>query len=161
MASYSFSSPGYVNIPPYYNAAPNGYSSLNFQYPLTERKSARLVRRSLALTLAFRLAYGIAGAVSSGNLTGTSPYTAQPVRKPSSDENRRSMVYLQSLDASSYYHQFQPSLSYPCYPSPAYPSAYNLNPSGPLSSSIKISPTYHHDAIPSSIAGECRGSSLS
>ena len=39
MASYSFSSPGYVNIPPYYNTAPNGYSSLNFQYPLTERKN--------------------------------------------------------------------------------------------------------------------------
>ena len=154
MASYSFSSPGYVNIPPYYNTAPNGYSSLNFQYPLTERKCARLsfVSRSHQ---AFRLAYGMAGAVSSG----ASPYSAQPVRTPCSDETelRRSMVSFQSLDASSYYHQFQPSLSYPCYPSPAYPSAYNLNPSGPLSSSMKISPTYHHDAIPSSITGECSG----
>ncbi|CAF3334328.1 unnamed protein product [Rotaria sp. Silwood1] len=36
MASYSFSSPGYVNIPPYYNTAPTGYSALNFQYPLPE-----------------------------------------------------------------------------------------------------------------------------
>jgi hypothetical protein len=38
MASYSFSSPGYVNIPPYYNTTPNGYSALNFQYPLPESK---------------------------------------------------------------------------------------------------------------------------
>ncbi len=38
MASYSFSSPGYVNIPPYYNTTPNGYSGLNFQYPLPESK---------------------------------------------------------------------------------------------------------------------------
>ena len=38
MASYSFPSPGYVNIPPYYNTTPNGYSALNFQYPLSECK---------------------------------------------------------------------------------------------------------------------------
>jgi hypothetical protein len=38
MASYSFSSPGYVNIPPYYNTTPNGYSGLNFQYSLPDSK---------------------------------------------------------------------------------------------------------------------------
>ncbi len=43
MASYSFSSPGYVNIPPYYNTTPNGYSGLNFQYPLPESKIIFLV----------------------------------------------------------------------------------------------------------------------
>jgi hypothetical protein len=42
MASYSFSSPGYVNIPPYYNTTPNGYSTLNFQYPLPEGNISNL-----------------------------------------------------------------------------------------------------------------------
>jgi len=48
MASYSFSSPGYVNIPPYYNTAPNGYSGLNFQYPLPERKMMISIADKLA-----------------------------------------------------------------------------------------------------------------
>jgi len=43
MASYSFSSPGYVNIPPYYNTTPNGYSALNFQYPLSESKLSKIL----------------------------------------------------------------------------------------------------------------------
>lgn len=45
MASYSFSSPGYVNIPPYYNTTPNGYSGLNFQYPLPERMMISIVSK--------------------------------------------------------------------------------------------------------------------
>lgn len=39
MASYSFPSPGYVNIPPYYNPASNTYPAFNLQYSLPDSKS--------------------------------------------------------------------------------------------------------------------------
>ncbi|CAF1071881.1 unnamed protein product [Adineta steineri] len=110
MASYSFSSPGYVNIPPYYNTTPNGYSGLNFQYPLSD-------------------SYSTTGTSSA---TSASPYHTQATLDP------------------AYYHQFQPTLSYPCYPSSAYPSAYNLTPTNQIASSIKISQGYQNESIPSS-----------
>ncbi|UJR22686.1 hypothetical protein I4U23_025722 [Adineta vaga] len=111
MASYSFSSSGYVNIPPYYNTTPNGYSGLNFQYSLPD-------------------SYSTTGASSA---TSTSPYNTQP-----------------SLDPT-YYHQFQPTLGYPCYPSSAYPSSYNFNSPNQLTSSIKLSQGYPNESIPSSL----------
>ncbi|CAF4671303.1 unnamed protein product, partial [Rotaria socialis] len=116
MASYTFPSPGYVNvnIPPYYNTAPNGYSSLNFQYPLPDTYST--------------------GAPNANNLTSASPYGTQS-----------------GLDAS-YYHQFQPSLAYPCYPTSSYPSPYNLNSSttspNQLTSSAKNPHVYQVESIP-------------
>jgi len=122
MASYSFSSPGYVNIPPYYNTTPNGYSGLNFQYPLPE-------------------SYSTTGTSSASTLTGASPYSTQPTLDP------------------SYYHQFQPSLSYPCYPPSAYASPYNLNSSNQLTSSIKASQGYQNEGIPSSIIDRSNPSS--
>jgi EYA(Eyes Absent) family protein len=118
MASYSFSSPGYVNIPPYYNTTPNAYTGLNFQYPLPE-------------------SYSTTGTSSASSLTGASPYSTQP-----------------SLDPS-YYHQFQPSLSYPCYPTSAYASPYNLN----SSAVIKSSQGYPTEVIPSSIIDRSNPSS--
>ncbi|CAF4689927.1 unnamed protein product, partial [Rotaria sp. Silwood2] len=59
MASYSFSSPGYVNIPPYYNTTPNGCSGLNFQYSLPE-------------------SYSTTGTSSVSTSSGVSPYSTQP-----------------------------------------------------------------------------------
>ncbi|CAF3344723.1 unnamed protein product [Rotaria sp. Silwood1] len=118
MASYSFSSPGYVNIPPYYNTAPTGYSALNFQYPLPET-------------------YSTTAASSTNSLASPSPYGTQS-----------------GLDAS-YYHQFQPSLGYPCYSTSAYPSPYNLNSSttspNQLASSIKNSQGYQVESLPPTI----------
>ncbi|CAF3855248.1 unnamed protein product, partial [Rotaria sordida] len=118
MASYSFSSPGYVNIPPYYNTTPTGYSALNFQYPLPET-------------------YSTTAASSTNGLPSPSPYGTQS-----------------GLDAS-YYHQFQPSLAYPCYSTSAYPSPYNLNSSttspNQLASSIKNSQGYQVESLPPTI----------
>lgn len=62
--------------------------------------------------------------------------------------------FLKSLDPS-YYHQFQPSLSYPCYPTSAYASSYNLNSSNQL----KTSQGYQNETIPSSIIDRSNPSS--
>ncbi len=53
----------------------------------------------------------------------------------------------QTLDPA-YYHQFQPSLGYPCYPSAAYPSPYTSN------QLIKSSQGYQNEPIQSSIIGK-------
>jgi hypothetical protein len=79
MASYSFSSPGYVNIPPYYNTAPNGYSALNFQYPLPESMFKYIFISSAKLLFYLLKAYSTTGASSASSLTSSSPYGTQSV----------------------------------------------------------------------------------
>lgn len=75
MASYSFSSPGYVNIPPYYNTTSNGYSGLNFQYSLPDSKTPSYLS-DLFLIKDFQLGYSTTGTSAP---TSTSPYSTQPV----------------------------------------------------------------------------------
>ncbi|CAF1297621.1 unnamed protein product [Rotaria sordida] len=84
MASYSFSSPGYVNIPPYYNTTPNSCSGLNFQYSLPE-------------------SYTTNGTSSISTSSGTSPYSTQPAFDPT--------YYHQFPPSFSY--PYYPSSAYP------------------------------------------------
>ncbi|CAF1456687.1 unnamed protein product [Rotaria sp. Silwood1] len=85
MASYSFSPPGYVNIPPYYNTTPNGCSGLTFQYSLPEN-------------------YSTTGTSSlNTSSSGTSPYSTQPAFDPT--------YYHQFPPSFSY--PYYPSSAYP------------------------------------------------
>lgn len=98
-------------------------------------------------------AYSTTGASSTASLASSSPYSTQSVRSNSFDLffNQIDRSLFQTLD-TSYYHQFQPSLGYPCYSSAAYPSPYNLNSSttspNQLTSSIKTSQGYSIDCLP-------------
>ena len=157
MASYSFPSPGYVNIPPYYNTASNGYSALNFQYTLPDckREMSILQFHSPRCISSSSIAYSSTGAGAASGLTSSSAYGTQPVGRLA--ESWRSVdrcFSSQGLEAS-YYHQFQPSLGYPCYSPAGYPSAYNLNASTPssnqLTASIKSSQGYQLESLPPTI----------
>ncbi|CAF4877590.1 unnamed protein product, partial [Rotaria magnacalcarata] len=74
MAGYTFSSQGYVNIPPYYNSTPNGYSGLNIPYLSPD-------------------SYSTNGISSVGVSTGVSPYSTQPAFDPAYYSFQPSFTY--------------------------------------------------------------------
>ncbi|CAF3359555.1 unnamed protein product [Rotaria socialis] len=83
MAGYTFSSQGYVNIPPYYNSTSNGYSGLNIPYLSPD-------------------SYSTSGISSVGASTGASPYSTQPAFDPAYYSFQPSFIYPDH--PSSVYH---------------------------------------------------------